>query len=563
MTLHPRVMQGSEPKGAKAVPDARGINLWRADPAFARLLQLYLPADLRAVLEPQLDRLGALAGNELDRLAGIADRNPPTLQPRNRRGEDVDRIDYHPAYCEMERLAFGEFGLAAMSHRPGVFGWPTALPPAAKYALTYLFAQAEFGLLCPVNMTDSVARALRRLASPDLAARYLPALISQDLDSLRQGAMFMTEQGAGSDIAATAVTAFPRPDGTFSLHGDKWFCSNADAAVVLVLARMHSGPPGLKGVSLFLMPRTLPDGTANALRIVRLKDKLGTRSMASGEVRLEGAVAWLIGDPQAGFKQMADMINSSRLSNGVRSAGMMRRAVHEALFVARNRMAFGRRLIELPLMQRQLAKMLVRAEQARSMAFQTAEALRRADEGDAEARRLLRILTPLLKFRACRDARAVTGDAMEVRGGCGYIEEWSDPRLLRDAHLGSIWEGTSNVVALDVLRAARREKALEALAAHIRGLLAEAPLADCEPALERASLLLQCAQANETLARSAASALYHITSAAVMAWEAQRLADPHRAMLARMVLQHRVLPRDPLDDAAAGQAPLLDLLEAA
>ena len=563
MTLHARGLAASPPAGAQAVPDSRGVNLWRADPAFARLLQLYLPRDLLAVLEPKLDRLGALAGDELDRLAGIADRNPPTLNPRDRRGEDAESIDYHPAYREMEQLAFGEFGLAAMSHRAGVFGWPAPLPPAAKYALTFLFAQAEFGLLCPVNMTDSLAGALRRLGSPDLVARYLPQLTSQDLDTHAQGAMFLTEQGAGSDISATAVTAVPRTDGTYTLHGDKWFCSNADAEVALVLARMQGGPAGLQGVSLFLMPRTLPDGTANALRIVRLKDKLGTRSMASGEVRLEGAVAWLIGDPQAGFKQMADMINSSRLSNGVRSAGMMRRAVHEALFVARHRVAFGKRLIELPLMQRQLAKMLVRAEQARSMAFQTAEALRRSDEGDAGARRLLRILTPLLKFRACRDARAVTGDAMEVRGGCGYIEEWPDPRLLRDAHLGSIWEGTSNVVALDVLRAARKEGGAEALSAHVRGLLAEAPLVGCLEALERALSLLQQAHENEALARSAASALYHIASAAMMAWEAKRMGDPYRAMLARMVLQHRVLPRDPLDDTAGDPNALQDLLEAA
>ncbi|NJO23395.1 MAG: DNA alkylation response protein, partial [Sphingomonadales bacterium] len=355
----------------------------------------------------------------------------------------------------------------------------------------------------------------------------------------------------------------PRQDGTYSLHGDKWFCSNADADVVLVLARMQDGPPGLKGVSLFLMPRVLPDGTANALRIVRLKDKLGTRSMASGEVRLEGAVAWLIGDPQAGFNQMAGMINSSRLSNGVRSAGLMRRAVQEALFVARNRLAFGQRLIDLPLMQRQLAKMLMRAEQARSVAFQAADAMRKADEGDMQAKRLLRILTPLLKFRACRDARIVTGDAMEVRGGCGYVEEWPDPRLLRDAHLGSIWEGTSNVVALDVLRAARKEGGFDALSAHVGGLLAEAPMEDCAGALERASSLLQRAHRNEAFARSAASALYHIASAAMMAWEARRLGDVQRAFLARMVLQHRVLPRDPLEDPAVDQIALLELLEAA
>src|SRR5205085_11406376 len=154
----------------------------------------------------------------------------------------------------------------------------------------------------------------------------------------------------------------------------------------------------------------------------------------------------------------------SRLSNGVRAAGLMRRAVSEALHVARNREAFGKRLIELPLMRRQLLKLVVPSEQARTMVFQTAQALRAADGGDAEAYRLARILTPLIKFRACRDARKVTGDAMEVRGGCGYIEEWSDPRLVRDAHPGSIWEGTSNIVALDVVRAARRDGCHRSLA---------------------------------------------------------------------------------------------------
>ena len=551
------------PVGAQAVPDAAGQNLWRADPAFARLLPLYLPAALLPVMLPQLDRLGALAGGDLDALAGTADRNPPRLIHRTRRGEDAQSVDYHPAYREMERLAFGEFGLAAMSHRAGVFGWPTTLPPAAKYALTFLFAQAEFGLLCPVNMTDSLTRTLRRFGAPELVERYLPMLVSQDMDALNQGAMFMTEQGAGSDISATAVTAEPRNDGTHRLYGDKWFCSNPDAELALVLARSQGGAAGLKGVGLFLLPRTLPDGSPNALRIIRLKDKLGTRSMASGEIRLEGATAWLIGDPEAGFKQMADMVNSSRLSNAVRAAGMMRRAVTEALFVARNRHAFGKRLIEMPLMRRQLTKMVLRAEQARAMVFQTADALRGADAGEEGAASLLRILTPLVKFRACRDARQVTGDAMEVRGGCGYIEEWPEARLLRDAHLGSIWEGTSNIIALDVLRAAQREAGFTALVAQISRLLAEAPLEGCQQALDRAAALLERAQGDPALARSAASALYHLTSAAALAWEAARTGDAPRAALAQMVLRHRVLPRDPLAAEDPDAALLPALLDAA
>jgi alkylation response protein AidB-like acyl-CoA dehydrogenase len=549
------------PAGAAAIPDSHGLNLFRADPVLARLATLYLPPDLAAHLAPHLDRLGALAGGTLDALAMTADHNPPELLHRNRRGEDAQSIEYHPAYREMERLAFGEFGLAALSHRGGVLGWDKPMPPAAKYLLTYLFVQAEFGLCCPVSMTDSLTRTLRKFGDPELVARYLPALTSQDLDALHQGAMFMTEQGAGSDIAATVVSAAPREDGTWALSGDKWFCSNPDAELAMVLARREDGAPGLKGVSLFLLPRTLPDGTPNHHRIVRLKDKLGTRSMASGEVTMNGAIAWLVGEPEAGFRQMADMVNNSRLSNGVRAAGMMRRATTEALFIAHRRTAFGKRLIDMPLMRRQLAKMLVPTEQARSMVFQTAEALRRSDAGEEGAYPLLRILTPLIKFRACRDARKVTGDAMEVRGGCGYIEEWSDARLLRDSHLGSIWEGTSNIVALDVLRAATREGSLPILRDHVRGLLGNSEtLPEAAPALDRAIALAEAAQGDPALARQAASALYHVTSAAALAWEAARLALPGRLEIARLALRHRVLPRDPLDPVSDDAATLRDML---
>lgn len=538
------------PSGADAVPDSHGLNLYRADPWLAKLLSLYLPRDLLAHLAPHLDRMGALAGCRLDVLAGQADRNPPVLRHRSRRGEDIQTIDYHPAYREMERIAFSEYGLAAMSHRGGVLGWPAPMPPAAKYALTYLFVQAEFGLCCPLSMTDALARTLRRFGDPALVARYLPALTATDLDALRQGAMFMTEQGAGSDIAATAVLAEEAADGTWRLTGDKWFCSNADAGMALVLARRKGGPAGLRGVSLFLLPRDLPDGSPNAYRIVRLKDKLGTRSMASGEVRLDGATAFLVGEPEAGFRQMADMVNASRLSNGMRAAGLMRRAVTEAMYVARHRIAFGRPIIEMPLMRRQLMKLILPMEQARGMVFQAAEALRRSDAGEEGAYALLRILTPLLKFRACRDARRVTGDAMEVRGGCGYIEEWADPRLLRDSHLGSIWEGTSNIVALDVLRAAQREGSLPVLRAHVGGLLGNgAALPEAMPLFDRAAALAERAQENPALARQAASALYHLTSAAAMAWEAERLGDAERLALARLVIRHRVVPRDPLADA--------------
>jgi alkylation response protein AidB-like acyl-CoA dehydrogenase len=534
------------------IPDRFGANAFEEDREFEALLRLYLPEDLLQHLRPHLLRLGELAGGPLDALAYTADQHPPSLAHRTRTGVDQQRILKHPAYVEMERLAFGEFGLAAMSHRAGVLGWPATMPAAAKYAMTYLFVQAEFGLCCPLSMTDSLSRTLRKFGTPELVERYLPALLTQDLDGLAQGAMFMTEQGAGSDIAATSTMAH-RDGDAWKLTGDKWFCSNPDAALAMVLARVEGAPEGMRGVSLFLLPRTRQDGTPNAYRIIRLKDKLGTRSMASGEIRLEGATAYLVGELGRGFVQMADMVNNSRLSNGVRAAGMMRRAAAEALFIARHRKAFGRRLVDMPLMKRQLAKIILPGEQARTMMFQAADALRRSDSGDAGAYPLVRILTPLLKFRACRDARRVTGDAMEVRGGCGYIEEWSDPRLVRDAHLGSIWEGTSNIVAQDVIRAIVRESSLEVLREHLKGLLQRSRIhaaveAQLSGLFERACKLAEtAAQAGgDGLARQAASGLYHATSAIAMAWEASASGSARRMVLAQLVVRHRLMPRDPL-----------------
>ncbi len=549
----------------EAIPDSAGLNFYRADPDLAPLIAHYVEAPLGAMLSERLDRLGALVGGRLDQLAATADRNGPVLVPRTRRGEDRDRVDKHPAYEEMERIAFGELGLAAMSHRAGVFGWNAPLPPVAKYLVTYLFAQAEFGLLCPVSMTDSLTRTLRKFGDPALVARYLDSLVSQDMDELLQGAMFMTEQGAGSDVGATAVRADPAGDGAWRLTGEKWFCSNADADLAMVLARPAGGPAGLKGVSLFLLPKVLPDGTRNAYRIVRLKDKLGTRSMASGEISLMGATAWMIGAPGDGFRQMADMINNSRLSNGVRSAGMMRRAATEALYIAHNRRAFGQRLIDMPLMRRQLAKIIVPAEQARTMMFLTAEALRRSDAGEDGAYALLRILTPLIKFRACRDARRVTGDAMEVRGGCGYIEEFPDARLVRDSHLGSIWEGTSNIVALDVMRAGRREGSFDALEAHVAELMGPDPVIAGLPGLASRAFALARGAAEgpvPELARQAATALYNLTSAAGFLSEARALASERRVALARLVVRHRLGVTDPLapelGDPALDAAVLYD-----
>ncbi len=549
-------MKPSEPVLASALPDSRGLNLYRADPGYRGLLALYLDPALYTHLEPHFDRRGALAGSELDVRAAEADRNAPVLHHRTRTGEDRQWIEKHPSYRRLEEVAFSEYGLAAMSHRGGVLGWPRPMPPLAKYALTYLYVQAEFGVCCPLSMTDAAARTIARFADPALAARYLPGLTGQDLDTMTQGAMFITEQGAGSDAGAS-VTVARREEGgdAWRLTGEKWFCSNADAGVALVLARPEGAPEGTKGLSLFVLPRVLPDGRSNSYRIIRLKEKLGTRGMASGEILLEGAQAYLVGDPQRGFLQMADMINTSRLSNGMRAAGMMRRALTEALFVARRRVAFGKELVELPLMRRQLMKLMLAAEAARSIVLYTAVELAKADAGDEAARQRVRLLTPLLKFRACRDVRRAAGDAMEVRGGIGYIEVWSDARIVRDAHRGSIWEGTSNIVALDAMRAIRRENALDALQPALEAMLPAGTLGDALGAtLKKAAEFARTASAakDDAHARQAATGLYFATAAAIMASEGTRLAptgDARRTVLAALVHEHRLRPRDPLRPA--------------
>jgi acyl-CoA dehydrogenase len=552
-------------------PDSRGLHFYHSDPSLKAMLGLYIGQEERFNLEPHLDELGALVGGPLDDLAREADRTPPRLEVRARTGEERQTIVKAPQYREMEKLAFGRYQLAAMSHRPAL-GHSEPLSPASKYALTYLFAQSEFGLLCPVNMTDSLTRTIRQYAGPDILERYLAGLTAEDADEHLQGAMFMTERFAGSDVGATETTAVREGD-HWRLTGDKWFCSNASTDLALVLARPEGAAPGTRGLGLFLMPRVLPDGSPNSYRIIRLKEKLGTRAMASGEIRLEGAVAWLVGDLNQGFKQMAEMVNQSRLSNGIRSTGMMRRAVHEALTVALEREAFGKPLIALPLVRRQLIKMILPAEAALSVAFYTADCLRRADAGDKDAQVLRRVLTPLIKLRACRDARKVTGDAMEMRGGSGYIEEWIEPRLLREAHLGSIWEGTTNIIALDVIRASMKAGAHRALAQKLEGMLDAAPGDLAQALKERLSAVLALIEeagavnGDERATRQAATGLYNLTAACLFVDEAKRLGDARRLDLARLMLAHKLSARDPLagssrEDDAAGDR-VIDALAAA
>ncbi|MFE7011896.1 acyl-CoA dehydrogenase family protein [Streptomyces sp. NPDC057651] len=443
------------------------MNYADRDPALRPFLDRVLSAGDRARVEPLLTELGALAAGDLDRQAALADANPPRLVQYAPGGERVDEIAYHPAHDRAAAIAYEEFGLAAMSHRPGVHGWPSKVPHTVKYALSYLYVQSEFGMACPLSMTDSAARILR-LFDPERYAAEIAALSSTDPALRATGAMFMTEKQGGTDVGLTETVATDQ-GAHWTLTGKKWFASNPGADVILTLARVPGQGEGTRGLGMFLVPRLRPDGTRNAIRIDRLKDKLGSKSIASGEVTLEEAYATPVGRLTHGFRQMAEMLNVSRLSNAMRATALMRRAVRESVDHTRVRHVFGRPLFEQPLMRATLLPMIIDTEGALALVLEAAARLTAADEGAADgeggaARELVRVLTPLAKHTLCKRARSVTGEAMEIRGGNGYIEDWVNPRLVRDAHLGSIWEGSSNVIALDVLRCMRRQGAHHTLA---------------------------------------------------------------------------------------------------
>ena len=547
-------------------PDCHGENFYHLDPGFKALLKFYMDPALHAHMEPHYERLGELAGGKLDDLSRQADRHIPVLHARDRFGRDEDWIEYHPSYREMERMAYEDFALNRMTHVPGAFGWPEKHGVMTKYAMQYLFVQSEFGLMCPISATDTSAYLVSKYATPDIRERYFPRMTADKRADMVTGAQFMTEQSGGSDVGNIEVEA-RMEDGVWRIYGDKWFCSTTDGGLIMILARPEGAEWGSRGLSLFAVPRTMEDGARNAYTIQRLKSKLGSNSMASGEVTFHGAEAYLLGEENKGLKHMLDMVNLSRLSHGVRASAMMRRCLNETMAVARNRFAFGEKLIKHPLMRRQIMKTMLPTEQALSTFMFTAAIMERADAGDEESERALRIMTPLIKGRMCRDNVKVATAAMEARGGNGYIEEWVNAKLVRDAHLGVVWEGTSSIVALDVTkRAIPKTQAHKALG----NVLQEAIEGeDGLPGQYRGELSAMVDQAvrfaeavagkdeHESFSRQASNALYHVMSAVLLAREGVMMGedsgDARRLLMSRLVMDHKLRPHDPmsLDDVGA------------
>ena len=444
------------------IPAPSFSNLFQADPLAERIWPYWLGETPYAELREHFDSMGE-RGARAQPLSMRADKEGPRLITHDAQGRRVDRVEYHPDYHQLEELAYGG-GVVAIKYEQDFLASHRSRRHLVGFGAGYYFAQSEIGLFCPICMTDGVGRVLERHASGKVIEDTLRHLAARKREELWQGAMFLTEKQGGSDVGANAVTA--RQEGErWLLSGDKWFCSNVDAEAILALARMPEGPPGTKGLGLFLILREIPAGNGATIRIHRLKEKLGVRSMPSGEVTLEDTEGYLIGGEGEGFKQMAEMLNLSRLYNSVASIAAMRRAILEALAYGGERRAFGKRLWELPLWRSGMADLVAEQLGAFVLVFEAVRALDRADNGDQEAHTLVRLLIPMVKALTGKLGVFGVSEAMEAIGGNAYIEESILPRLLRDCQVLPIWEGTTNILTLDAMRAMQKERSHEAFLA--------------------------------------------------------------------------------------------------
>ncbi|GLW96660.1 acyl-CoA dehydrogenase [Microtetraspora sp. NBRC 16547] len=401
----------------------------------------------------ELRQLGVLAGSARAQEWGrLANEHPPTLRTHDRYGNRIDEVEFHPAWHELMGVAV-ENGLHAAP-------WTSARPGAhvARAAKFYVWSQVEAGHGCPISMTYASVAALRH--SPALTAEWEAALASRSYDfGLRPphekrgllAGMAMTEKQGGSDVRANTTTADPLSDGSYAITGHKWFNSAPMCDVFLVLAQA----PG--GLSCFLLPRVLPDGTRNAMRLMRLKDKLGNRSNASAEVEYERAVAYLVGEEGRGVRTILEMVNMTRLDCVIGSAAGMRYGVTQAAHHTRHRRVFGKALIDQPLMRNVLADLALESEAATTLMMRLAGATDRSIAGDAAEGVFRRTALAAAKYWVCKRAPAHAAESLECLGGNGYVEESQMPRLFRESPLNGIWEGSGNVAALDLMRALTRE----------------------------------------------------------------------------------------------------------
>jgi len=450
---------------------AVGLNWYRCDPTLQFLMRVHLGPDGLAWATPHLERVGALMGGPIAERAEETDRNPPRLERYDRWGHDVSRV-VMPASFEASRRDLLEHSFSSPAFRAEARGAGVDPRPLAA-AWSYLLDQAEIGMTCALGTGgEMVERLAAEFAPEPVRARVRELLGAGGMSG--ETAQLLTERTGGSDLAALETTATPDGD-AWRLNGLKWFASNANGSALVVLAKPEGAPDGVRGIAPFLVLWDRRDGGRNGVRIRRLKDKLGTRAVASAEVELVDAEAFLLGPrPSAvagpgdgrGLARMMELTNGARLATAMMGLGCARRALVESLCYARAREVFGAPLVEQPLARRKLAELIVEVEAAQALVF------------DGHLGTPLRLAAPLAKLRAARLGITASSDAIELHGGNGYTEQWPVARILRDAQVNTVWEGPDNILCLDVRRALEREGADRPLLDRMRRALAAAPAGD-------------------------------------------------------------------------------------
>jgi len=446
-------------------PPLTGTNAWRGDPLLVQLAE-----EFSEPVRKELDAHGRFVmSHEAQELARLANTETPRLKTHDRQGRRIDLVEYHPAYHALMRRSIAS-GLHSSVWENSE--QETGRRHQVRAARFYLTAELEAGHLCPITMTSASLAAL--MANPRLFREWAPRITSRKYDQSQKPpvqkagltlGMGMTEKQGGTDVRANTTKAEKASNGFFRISGHKWFMSAPMSDAFLVLAQAG------EGLSCFLVPRILSDGSGNGFRFQRLKDKLGNRSNASSEVEFDGAVGEPVGEPGAGIRTIMDMVTLTRLDCSVASAAIMRAGLAEAVHHARHRAAFGANLIDKPLMQRVLADMALDVAGATALSFRLARSFDQAAKDRGEAS-FARVMTPVVKYWVCKVAPTLLAEAMECLGGNGYIEEGPLARYYREAPVNAIWEGSGNVMALDVLRVLGRGQPLfeEVLAGIARDL---------------------------------------------------------------------------------------------
>ena len=454
-------------------------NQYDDDALLRAYLRWRLPPKMLAEIEPDLRRLGHRAATDILALSESAEASPPRHVPYDAWGRRVDRIETSDAWRELDRISATEGIVATAYERKH-----GAHSRIDQFARLYLFAPSSALYSCPLAMTDGAARFLE-VHGDESTTSVFAHLTSRDPNEFWTSGQWMTERTGGSDVGSTSTIATGK-EGAYRLHGSKWFTSATTSQVAMTLARIEGAPAGSHGLSVFLINLRDSDGRLRNIRIERLKDKLGTRALPTAELTLEGTPAQLVGGAGDGIRKIATLFNVTRVYNAVAAVAGMRRALALASDYARRRRAFGKLLIEHPLHVETLADMHLELRAAFHLAFRVVELLGKDESGVAteSESRLLRFLIPIAKLYTAKRAIAVASEALEAFGGAGYLEDTGLPRLLRDAQVLSIWEGTTNILSLDALRAMERSDALTEWASDIRRRLSAV----------KASALSSCAE---------------------------------------------------------------------